>query len=221
LNLKSFVAAAQRFWSTYLLVAGLVLIVGAAAIMMLPVTYVSSARLMVSIEGSTTAAAYQNEEVAIRRIRTYIPLLKSDVVTQRVIDKLGLPMTAKQLAEELSATNVPPKTSLIDIGISDSSPQRAELIANTVAREFVAYTAAIETATGEDDQKVQTTMVSDATPARRDPVERALLYLLAALAALLLGGAAVWLRASREQLDADSDDPVGRAPKAAQTVEGS
>lgn len=159
MNLKSFVAAAQRFWSTYLLVAGLVLIVGAAAIMMLPVTYVSSARLMVSIEGSTTAAAYQNEEVAIRRIRTYIPLLKSDVVTQRVIDKLGLPMTAKQLAEELSATNVPPKTSLIDIRISDSSPQRAELIANTVAREFVAYTAAIETATGEDDQKVQTTMV--------------------------------------------------------------
>lgn len=196
----------------------MVLIIGAAAILLLPVTYVSSARLMVSIEGSTTAAAYQNEEVAIRRIRTYIPLLTSDVVTRRVIDRLGLSMTPTQLAAELSATNVPPKTSLIDIRVADTSPQRAELIANTVAREFVAYTAAIETATGEDSQKVHTTVVSDATPARRDPVERALLYLLAALAALLLGAAAVWIRASREP--AGPGYPIGSSPQRVDSVEG-
>ncbi|ULN34672.1 YveK family protein [Mycolicibacterium smegmatis] len=220
MNLKSFVDAAQRFWSTYLLVAGMVLIIGAAAILMLPVTYVSSARLMVSIEGSTTAAAYQNEEVAIRRIRTYIPLLTTDAVTRRVIDKLGLPMTPPQLAAELSATNVPPKTSLIDIRVTDASPDRAELIANTVAREFVAYTAAIETATGEDSQKIHTTLVSDATPARRDPVERALLYLLAALAALLLGAAAVWIRATREQLEPDANAAIGSAPEPVESAEG-
>ncbi|MBU8833120.1 YveK family protein [Mycolicibacterium goodii] len=220
MNLRSFAVAAQRFWPTYLLVAGMVLIIGAAAILMLPVTYVSSARLMVSIEGSTTAAAYQNEEVAIRRIRTYIPLLTSDVVTRRVIDKLGLPMTPRQLAGKMSATNVPPKTSLIDIEVAETSPQRAELIANTVAREFVAYTAAIETATGEDSQKVRTTLVSDATPARRDPVERALLYLLAALAALLLGAAAVWIRASREEVDPDANALSGSAPKPLESAEG-
>lgn len=200
MTLRTFVDAARRFWRTYVLVAGLVVVVSAAVILLSPVTYVSSARLMVSVEGSTTAAAYQNEEVAMRRIRTYIPLLTSDVLTQRVIDNLGLPMAPSQLAEQVSATNVPPKTSLIDIKVADTSPDRAEQIANTVAREFVAYTAAIETATGEDSQKVQTTLVSAATPARRDPIEQALLYMLAALAAVLMGAAAVWIRAAGEHI---------------------
>ncbi|WP_236949102.1 YveK family protein [Mycolicibacterium goodii] len=220
MNLRTFLAATRRFRWTYLLVAGLVLVVGAAAILMFPATYVSSARLMVSIEGSTTAAAYQNEEVAIRRIRTYIPLVTSDAVTQRVIDRLGLPMTPAQLAGELSATNVPPKTSLIDIEVTDRSPERAEQLANTVAREFVAYTAAIETATGEDSQKVHTTLVSAATPAHRDPVERVLLYTLVTFAALLMGAAAVWIRASREPADRAEKRTMDGEPERAEVTEG-
>jgi capsular polysaccharide biosynthesis protein len=187
-------------------VAGLVFVVGMTAILVSPATYMSSSRLLVSIEGSTTAAAYQNEEVATRRIRSYIPLLTSGVVTQRVIDRLGLRMSPSQLADEVSATNVPPKTSLIDIKVNDRSPDRAERIANTVATEFIAYSAAIETATGEDSQKVHTTLVSTASPARKDPLERAALYVLAALMAVVLGAVAVWIRATREQ-SRHADEP--------------
>ena len=88
------------------------------------------------------------------------PLLTSDVVSQRVIDKLGLPMTAPELAAKVSATNVPPKTAVIDVAVTDESPARARLLADTLANEFINYTDALETPTGEDSQKVHTTVVS-------------------------------------------------------------
>lgn len=193
-----------------MLVTALVFVLGLAAVFLSPTTYASSSRVMVTIEGSTTAAAYQNEEVATRRIRTYIPLLTSGVVTQRVIDKLGLTMSPAELAREISATNVPPKTALIDIKVRDRSPERAQQIADTVATEFIAYTAAIETPTGEDSQKIHTTLVSAAGPAHKDPLERGLLCVLAAFAALLLGAAAVWMRAARDHAthEADSADVI-------------
>ncbi len=212
MTVQSFIAAAQKYWATYLAVAAVVFAAGTAAILLSPATYVSSARLMVSVEGSTTAAAYQNEEVATRRIHSYIPLLTSGLVTQRVIDRLGLPMAPSELAQEISATNVPPKTSLIDISVRDRSSDRAEQIADATAREFIAFTAAIETPTGEDSQKVHTTLVSAAGPAHRDPFEQVILLLLAALTALLLGAVAVWIRETRNH-------PIPGLPGSADDVE--
>ena len=197
LTVKAFVAAVRQYRLTFLLVTGAVFVLGVTSILLLPAKFVSSTRLMVSIEGSTTAAAYQNEEVATRRVRSYIPLLTSGVVTQRVVDKLGLPMTSAELAEKINATNVPPKSSLIDVEVADESPDRAQRIADTLATEFIAYAAAMETPTGEDNQKVHTTVVSAATEGHENRVERVLLGVLAALAALLFGAVAVWIRSAR------------------------
>jgi capsular polysaccharide biosynthesis protein len=198
LTLKQFLAAVRRFRLTFLLVAAPVFVLALIWILMSPAKFVSSTRLMVSIEGSTTASAYQNEEVATRRVSSYIPLLTSGVVTKRVIDKLGLPMTPSDLADKIDATNVPPNTSLIDIEVTDESPDRARRIADTLATEFIAYATAIETPTGEDSQRVHTTVVSPAGEGRESRFERVLLGVLAALAALLLGAVAVWIRSARE-----------------------
>jgi capsular polysaccharide biosynthesis protein len=197
LTLKAFGTAVRRYRWTFGLVVATVLAVGVISILLLPTKFVSSTRLLVSIQGSTTAAAYQNEDVANRRIRSYLPLLTSGVVTQRVIDKLGLPMTTDELAAKINATNVPPKTSLIDVEVTDGSPDRARQIATTLAAEFVAYTAAVETPTGEDSQKVTTTVVSAATAGRENRLQPVLLGVLAGIAALVLGAVAVWIRAAR------------------------
>lgn len=194
MNLKTFVAAVRRYVKTFVAVAGVVFAVGLAWIILTPAKYVSTTQLMVSISGSTTAAAYQNDQVVAGRINSYIPLLSSGVVTQRVIDKLGLSMTAAQLAAEISATNVPPKTSIIDVAVTDESPQRARLIADTLAQEFISYTTALETPTGEDSQKVHTTVISVASEPRERRAERVILGVLAGLTALLLGSVAVWIR---------------------------
>jgi capsular polysaccharide biosynthesis protein len=198
LTLKAFVAAVRRYRLTFVLVTGVIFVLGVTLILLFPGKFVSSTRLMVSIEGSTTAAAYQNEEVATRRVNSYIPLFTSAVVTQRVVDKLGLPMTSSQLGDKIGATNVPVKTPLIDVEVTDESPDRAQRIADTLATEFIAYAAAMETPTGEDSQKVHTTVVSAATEGRASRFEAVLLGVLVALAALLMGAVAVWVRSSGE-----------------------
>lgn len=199
MTVRAFTAALRRFWLTCLAVAAVILGVTLPAILLAPSRYVSTTRLMVSIEGSTTAAAYQNEEVATRRVRSYIPLITSGVVSQRVIDSLGLPLTPSELDEKVDVANVPPKTSLIDIEVTDDSPGRARQIAQSVAEEFISYASSIETPTGEDNHRVHTTVVTPATEPHENRLIPVLLAALAAVAAALGGAVAVWIRAVRER----------------------
>jgi len=125
-NLKTFLATIRLYWKTFVVVTGVVFAAGVALLLLSPAQYVSTAQLMVSIQGSTTAAAYQNDTVVTGRVNTYIALLTSDAASQRVIDKLGLPLTASELAAKVSATNVPPSTSIIDVEmkVSDMTRER-------------------------------------------------------------------------------------------------
>jgi len=159
----------------------------------------------VSIEGSTTADAYQNDEVVAGRVNSYIGLLKSDVVAQRVVDKLGLPVTASDLAGRINATNVPPRTAIIDVAVTDRSPARAQQLAQTLAQEFISYTDALETPTGEDAQKVHTREVTEATAPHARTVERLVLGLLIVAAAALLAGVAVWIRSRTDPILRSAD----------------
>lgn len=212
MTIRTFLASVTLYWKTFAVVAGVVFALGLAAILLAPTKFVSTTQLMVSIDGSTTAAAYENDEVVAGRINSYIALLTSDVVNQRVIDRLGLPLTASELAAKVSATNVPPKTAVIDVAVTDESPAQARLLANTLATEFVNYAKALETPTGEDGQKVNTTVVTAASEPRGQLFERALLGALAAVTALVLGAVAVWIRSRT--------DPVVRTAEGAAAAAG-
>ena len=145
------------------------------------------------------------------RINSYIALLTSDVVNQRVIDRLGLSLTAPELAAKVSATNVPPKTAVIDVAVTDESPAQARLLANTLATEFINYAEALETPTGEDGQKVHTTVVTAASEPRGQPFERILLGALAAVTALVLGAVAVWIRSRTDPVVRTADQAAAAA----------
>ena len=211
LNLKAFLTAVRRYWLTFVLATVAVFVVGLTWILLSATQFVSSTQLMVTISGSTTATAYQNEDVVEGRINSYIPLMTSGVVAQRVIDKLGLPLTTSEVAARINATRVPPKTSIIDVTVTDDSPGRAQLIADTLASEFVSYAEALETPTGEDSQKVHTTVISTATEARGNYAERILLGVLTAFAALLFGAIAVWIRARTDPIVRTADQAAAAA----------
>lgn len=211
MNLKAFLAAVRRYWLTFLVVTAIPLVAAVGWVLLTPAKYVSTTQLMVSIDGSTTAAAYQNDEVVAGRVNSYIALLTSDVVNQRVVATLGLPETASELAAKVSATNVPPKTALIDVAVTDQSPERAKLIASTLAREFITYTDALETPTGQDGQKVHTKVVTAASEPHERRAERIILVALAALAGVVLGAVAVWVRARTDPLVRTADDVAAAA----------
>src|SRR5262245_56821726 len=113
LNLKGLLIAVPRYWVTFALATVAVFAVGLTGFLVSSSKFVSSTQLMVSIDGATTATAYQNDDVAAARVNSYIPLLTSGVVTERVIDKLALPLTTSELAAKISATRVPPRTPII------------------------------------------------------------------------------------------------------------
>lgn len=193
MNLREFLGAIRLYRKTFLATALAVLAVGIAWLVFVPLQYVSTTQLLVTINGNSTASAYQNDDVVSSRINSYVALLTSDVVSQRVVDKLGLKVSARDLAASVSAVQVP-KTAIIDVAVSGSSPEGARRIAEAVGNEFVAYTAAIESPTGEDAQKVQTKVVSNASQPRSRIAESVLVGLLFAVLAALAGAVAVWIR---------------------------
>ncbi|WP_072812186.1 hypothetical protein [Rhodococcus zopfii] len=212
MRFDALLAELRPYRKTLLVVTVAVIAAGLAWLLLTPSRYVSTAKLMVSIEGSTTAAAYQNDEVVAGRVNSYVALLTSEVVGNLVVGALDLPMSARDVAGEVSATAVPPKTSLIDVSVTDEDPDRARLLADTVTREFVRYVDVLETPTGEDDQKVNTRIVSAASEPRQPWTERAGLAAAVVLLGPLLGAVAVWIRART--------DPVVRTARRAAAVSG-
>lgn len=63
-NAFEFIGELAERWRTFAWIASGVVMLGTALIVAMPTTYTSSTRLLVSIAGSTTFEAYQNDDVA-------------------------------------------------------------------------------------------------------------------------------------------------------------
>lgn len=211
MNLKEFLGTMRVYWKTFTAVTVAVFGLGIAWLVLTPLQYVSHAQLLVSVGGSATANAYQNDGVVASRVNSYVALLTSDAASQRVVDTLGSPLSAKEMAATITAVQVP-NSAIIDIAAAAPSAEQARLVAQTVADEFVGYVASIEAPTGEDAQKVQVTVVSAATEPQSRLVEKIAIGGVIAVIAVLLGAAAVWLRSVT--------DPVIRTPRRAAAVAG-
>jgi tyrosine-protein kinase Etk/Wzc len=81
----------------------------------------------------------------------YGELARRKVITQAVIDKLGLDMQPEDLSEMIQ-TGVVPTAQLLEITVLDVHPQRAQLLANAIAEELILQTpgASIEQQKRED-----------------------------------------------------------------------
>ncbi len=84
----------------------------------------------------------------------YGELAKRKLVTQAVIDKLGLQMSSEQLAEMIQ-TSVIAKAQLLEIFVLDINPQRAQMIANAVAEELIFQSPTGSGKQQERDQFIQ------------------------------------------------------------------
>lgn len=193
MNLKEFLGTVKVYWKTFAAVTVAVLAAGIAWLVLAPLQYVSHAQLLVSVGGSATANAYQNDTVVASRMNTYLALLTSDAASQRVVDKLGSPLSAKEMAATITAVQVP-NSAIIDIAAAAPSAEQARLVAQTVAEEFVGYVDSIEAPTGEDDQKVKVSVVSSANEPQSRLVEKIAIGGGIGVIAVLLGAVAVWLR---------------------------
>lgn len=134
LDLKQLVRIAQRWWW---LLALLPMIAGATVYFMSErQTRQYAATATIRINPPASSALDVN---AVRLTQdlteTYRQLIVTWPVLQEVIDTLDLPMAIDELTERTSASAIP-STQLVRISVSDPDPERAALIANTIASTF-------------------------------------------------------------------------------------
>lgn len=153
MDLSRVIAAARRWW-WILAIALVVGVVGGIALTKLETPqYTATTRLFVSTTGGTSSTeSYSGEQFSQQRTASYAEMVTSEQVTQRVVDELGLSISAQELSGDITATVVP-RTVLMDVSARSSSPIRAADIANTLAAKLVEFIGPLETPVGQEEPR--------------------------------------------------------------------
>jgi capsular exopolysaccharide synthesis family protein len=155
MKLIDYVHIARRRW---LIIVGTTVLgaaLAAAYVSTIPTTYEASSRVYVTMAtGTSVQDSYLGNMAAQQRVTSYADLATSSTVAQRVIDDLGLSMSAEELQGKIKAT-FPPATSLVDISVTDGNAARAQLLTDKVVAQFRKLVDELETT------------VTDAAPAAR------------------------------------------------------
>lgn len=162
--------------------------------------YETATQLFVSPTDSSTASeALQGSQLAQQRVPSYAQLITGPDLARRVIHRLGLTMTPKQLTEEIKAT-VAPDTVLINVTVTDSSPGGAQRIAEAVGTEFPTLVAQLEGVQGAGTPPIKVTVTFQperpVTPSSPHTVRN---IVIGSLAGLLLSAVAVVSRAAADR----------------------
>jgi capsular exopolysaccharide synthesis family protein len=124
--------------------------------------YSSSTQLFVSTaDADSTSTLFQGSEFAQQRVRSYADLITGQDMARRVIDRLALDESPLQLSERVSATPVTDAV-LIDVTVTDPSPQAAQRIVEAIGTEFPTYATELEATTPIGGSPVKVTVTERA-----------------------------------------------------------
>ena len=194
MELKDYLRIARRRWMT--MVIAILLVIGATAVLTLRATpqYASTARLFISTPESGSDQAYSGGLFSQARVTSYADLLTGEEISRRVVDRLNLDEAPRDLAEQITA-EARPETVVLSITVTDSGPERAQLLTQTISEEFVRYVKELETPDGQTTAPVKASIVDRATspdaPVSPRPVRN---FALALALGLLLGAGVAVLR---------------------------
>lgn len=172
-----------------MIVGFIVAVVAAAALVTFQMTpeYASSARLFVSSSRSDAASAYQGSLFSEQRVTSYADLATGQALARRVIAQQNLKMTPEELSKKIS-TMVVPDTVILQVTVTDSSPERAQRLAQGVATSLTTFVEQLETAPGGAQAPIKATIVDPASlpdaPVSPQPVRN---LAVAGVLGLLLG----------------------------------
>jgi capsular exopolysaccharide synthesis family protein len=121
--------------------------------------YSSSTQLFVSTPGAISPTdVYQGSQFSQQRVTSYVELLRGEELARRVVDRLGLTMSPKELTDELVVA-APTDSVLLDVTVHDRSPQQAQRIAQAMGTEFAAMAAQLEAPGSGGDSPVKVSVI--------------------------------------------------------------
>lgn len=194
MELPDYLRIARRRWP--ILLAGPALGIGLAAyqVQSSPQTYTASSSVYVSMAtGTSVADSYQGGLAAQQRVRSYLELVTSDTVIDRVIGQLSLDSTREELAAQVSADS-PPATTMLNVYVTDEDPERARVITDEVVSQMRALIDDLETIEVTAAPAARVAVVDRAElPTEPDGGGGATLLAAGAVGGLLLGAVAAYL----------------------------
>lgn len=137
MELRDYLRILHRNW---ILILALTILGGAGAygysLLQTP-TYEANTQLYVSVRSDSSGVSElaQGTTFARQAVVSFVDVVDSALVLDRVIDDLNLDTTAQQLARSIEASS-PTNSVLISIRVSDANAERAANIANSVGTNF-------------------------------------------------------------------------------------
>jgi receptor protein-tyrosine kinase len=199
-------AVRTRWWFP---VAGL--LIGGLAALALSLTttpqYSSHTQLFVSTTGSNSPTdALQGSQFSQQRVSSYAQLLVGEELAGRVVDELDLDMSASELAGEVTASPVV-DTVLINVTVTDPSPERAQQIAKALGSEFPGMVQELEGGGSGEDSSVSVTVVQPPElPTAPSAPQTTRNVVMGLLVGLVAGIAFAIVRAALDRSVRDPDD---------------
>lgn len=144
MELRQVARILRRRWK-FVFVTFMVGLLGAGAItsVLLTPTYKSDARIYVTATAATSVDAYAIGLYSQQRIASYADLATDPNLLERVIRRVGLNISAEQLAPHVTATPVPSSV-VLQISVTDKDPRVAQQLAQAEASEVVKLVDTLE-----------------------------------------------------------------------------
>ena len=137
--------------------------------------------------GASGSDLFQGSNFAQQQVLSYAELVKTPTVLDPVIKKLGLNSTAEALASSVTGTTLP-NTVIVNIEVSNASPQQAADIANAAALQLGLVVQQLSPQDASNRPTIDATTVRQASPASSPYSPNLLINLVAAgLGGLFLG----------------------------------
>ncbi|MFO7536622.1 MAG: polysaccharide biosynthesis tyrosine autokinase [Chloroflexota bacterium] len=100
--------------------------------------YRATARYLIDeAPGSTIGNEYSQILFAQRLAQTYVQVMTTTPILQETAARLNLPPNVARQLGGMISVSAPPDTQILVIGVEDTDPERAALIANTVGQVFI------------------------------------------------------------------------------------
>jgi capsular exopolysaccharide synthesis family protein len=193
-DLRDYLSVLRTRWVLIVACALVMIALAAAVTWRTTPQYASSARLFVSTAATDDSEAIQGGAFSLQRVKSYADLLTGQEIARRVVEAMDLDESPGALAGQISASSGV-DTVILTVTVTDPSPERAKMLVDAVADEFVSYVAELETPPGKDQATSKATVVDPGTlpgaPISPNP-ERNLA--LGAILGLLLGAGIAILR---------------------------
>lgn len=96
------------------------------------------------------------------RVQTYTSIAASPAITDAVVKQLHLTMSSAALAKEITS-DAPLNKVLVNIHVTDNSPEQAAVLCNAVAQQFTTVVASLEQTSASAPSPVKLTVTKPAT----------------------------------------------------------